>query len=139
MTTTLFVISLTLALLTVGLMIFKRVPEWDLFERLAIAIVPLVVGLPTVALATLWLRVPDNPWNGARLAPTVALEYGYPLYCSREAGPILSTIYPPGNYFAFLPACVTSHPSAALLLAGALNMAYVCVPVGRVTRTSARS
>ncbi len=72
---------------------------------------------------------PTLDWNGARLAPTVAIVHGYALYYPEASGPMLSTVYGPLAPFAFLPAALCTTPTPALLTAAAINVAFVVLPL----------
>ena len=72
---------------------------------------------------------PALDWNGARLAPTVALVHGYALYYPATSGPMLSTVYGPLAPFAFLPAAVFTTPTPALLCAATITVAFVVLPL----------
>lgn len=64
-------------------------------------------------------------WNGARLAPTFALFYGYDLYYPPTRGPILNNVYGPVAALAFLPATIFRTPTPAILAGGALQDTFV--------------
>ncbi len=104
--------------------------QWSPWER-AGAVVVVVPGL----FAYWWAAVgsiasaPTIDWNGARLAPTVALVHGYALYYPATSGPILSTIYGPLAAFAYLPAALFRTPTGAVLCAAALTVIYVTMPL----------
>src|SRR5207253_1569440 len=66
-----------------------------------------------------------SDWNGSRLAPIFALVRGYRLYYPATEGPILDTLYGPVAVLAFLPATLFRTPTAAILAAGALEVAFV--------------
>src|SRR5262245_49376703 len=66
-----------------------------------------------------------SDWNGARLAPTFALLYGYRLYYPASEGPVLNNVYGPVGALAFLPATVFRTPTLAILAGGMLQVGFV--------------
>lgn len=82
-----------------------------------------------------------SDWNGARLAPTFALIYGYRLYYPASEGPVLNNVYGPVAALAFLPATVFRTPTPAILAGGVLQVSFVfgsmLAFVWRVARTPA--
>ena len=86
-----------------------------------------IVLLITV-IGVVW-AAPMNEWNDGYLAPTFAmLSPKYRLYTSPEQGPVLSTIYPPIGFLAYLPAVLAPNPSAAILIAATLSVFIYIAP-----------
>lgn len=73
---------------------------------------------------------PMDDWNDGHLAPTFAiLSHKYRLYVNLGPGPVLSTIYPPIGYLAFLPAAIASSPTKAVLIAAAVSAFIYIAPL----------
>ncbi len=101
------------------------VRAWGWQERLAGCLL-------LAAVITFWLLVVSvvigtlsSDWNGARLAPTFALVYGYRLYYPATEGPILDHLYGPVAALAFLPATIFRLPTPAILAGGLLQVCFV--------------
>jgi hypothetical protein len=110
--------------LGIGVFCFFHWRDRQGIQRWATALLPCLMSVCLLSLATQWVRAPANSWNGTRLAPLMGLKYGYPLYSTIDRGPILPTIYPPGAYLPFAPALLASTPTAAILIAETLVMVY---------------
>jgi hypothetical protein len=68
-----------------------------------------------------------HPWADARLAPTLAMWKGYPLY-SRH-GPVSGFIYGPLAAVAYIPAVVSGGPPSTMLASACgLGWAWAIVP-----------
>jgi len=103
--------------------------QWSPLDRAgALVVVPGLTAFWWAAIGAI-MGAPAIDWNGARLAPTAALVRGYALYYPATSGPILSTVYGPLAAFAFLPAALFRTPTAAVLCAAALTVAYVTLPL----------
>lgn len=111
----------------------------DRSDRAAtLSLLPAIFSLLLLA-ETVVLGMVRFDWNAARLMPTFAFAYGYPLYSSELDGPILSSVYGPVSAFAFLPATLFRTPTLAILAAGALEILYVLGPLlGFVHYTAGR-
>ena len=69
--------------------------QWSPWDRIgALVVVPGLAAFWWAAVGAV-LGAPALDWNGARLAPTLALTHRYALYYPATSGPILSTIYGP--------------------------------------------
>lgn len=109
--------------------------------------------LATVALAV-WLwnlacRFPAMVWNDLRLAPSVALAQGWPIYPSATEGVVNTWTYGPLPVLLFWPVSWASSAFGALQIGAGLNLAFtlgaigfVCfrwpVPEGSITGREAR-
>ncbi len=90
---------------------------------------PLLLGLLVYAYAhTLELNT-RWPWSAARLAPTLGLVHGYPLYSAPDAGPINGWLYGPVAALAWLPAALADSPRPALAIAAAINLLLLLGPL----------
>jgi hypothetical protein len=90
---------------------------------------PLLLGLLVYAYAhTLELNT-RWPWSAARLAPTLGLVHGYPLYSAPDAGPINGWLYGPVAALAWLPAALADSPRPALAIAAAINLLFLLGPL----------
>jgi hypothetical protein len=56
----------------------------------------------------------DLAWNDARLAPTMGMIYGVPLWLRHGQGPVLDMIYGPVAALTWLPAALQSTPTLAI-------------------------
>jgi hypothetical protein len=74
------------------------------------------------------LYAPWDNWNAARLAPTFALARGYNPYAAFDHGPILSTIYTPLSYLAYLPAVFFREPLPAVRFGSFLSVLFALTP-----------
>lgn len=103
-------------------------PGHGWFERGALAVggLGLVTWLGNVLVAI--LEAPSFGWNNARLAPSVALALGYPLYSPPDSGPVLDTIYGPVTALAYLPAAAGGTPTAAMLLGACVSALWYYGP-----------
>lgn len=92
--------------------------------RLPFAVIAgLAAATASVAAAALWLDQTGDPWNAARLAPSLALDSGYALYQPLETGPVLSTVVGPVAFLAYWPVgFLRASPTALILAASALNL-----------------
>jgi len=71
----------------------------------------------------------NDVWDGQRLAPVFAAYRGYSIYPAAGAGPPVGYSYGPASVLAYLPAVAAPDPTAALLAAAALTLAYSLGPV----------
>ncbi len=115
--------------LAASVVVYRRTHRLD-FELRAIcalaAVFACVVGLVHIALV---LSGPAHDWAAIRLAPSVALRYGYDLYYPETSGPLLSTIYGPMSVLLYLPAAFIDDITRSLQFAGALRTASVLLPL----------
>jgi hypothetical protein len=92
----------------------------------------LILGAGLILSITLVGRVwnaPQNEFYAGRLAPTFAiLSPKYHLYVGSTPGPVLSTIYPPIGYLAYLPATISGTPAAAMMIAAVVSVLMTLVP-----------
>ncbi len=93
--------------------------------------------LAAAALLALWLwtricRFPSIPWNDMRLAPTIALAQGWPVYPTAEAGTINTWMYGPLPVLYLWPASWADSAAGALQIAAWLNAALTLVPLALV-------
>jgi hypothetical protein len=93
-------------------------------EAIAIAVAALLAGSYLLAAAASVAAAPWFKWNEVRLACVAGLLDGYSLYATREAGPILSWIYPPIAALPYLPAALLAEP-VRVVLAGSV-IAALC-------------
>lgn len=98
-------------------------------ERLAHGVLPPLLGIlaavywETAALSIRWV------WSACRLAPTIGLFHGYPLYSPAESGPINGWLYGPVAALAWTPAALAGSPLTALTIATVINLAFLLVPL----------
>jgi len=89
------------------------------------------------ALLAIWLwsrfcRFPSIPWNDMRLAPTIALTQGWPVYPDAATGTINTWMYGPLPVLFMWPASWATSAAGALLIAAGLNLALTLVPLALV-------
>ena len=136
-----------IALLLVGLLVLstawgvRRYRQCDGLERedrLASAALPAAYTCVLAAYVGQILLMPFDDWNACRLAPTMALRYGYRLYYPPEEGPILGMLYGPFNAVTYLPVLVARTPTQALLIGGAITVLLLLCPMWLVVRGACR-
>lgn len=76
-----------------------------------------------------WCAFPGSVWNELRLAPAFALAHGETLYPSAGGGPLSTWIYGPVGLLVNLPATLAPSATAAIGLAGALNLLVLVGPL----------
>lgn len=86
------------------------------------AVLAFAAAVLAVWLWTKFCEFPALAWNDMRLAPTVALSRGLPVYPTAEAGTINTWTYGPLPLLLFWPATWATTPAAALLIAGGMNL-----------------
>lgn len=96
-----------------------------------------VALLAAAALLALWLwtricRFPSIPWNDMRLAPTVALAQGWPVYPTADSGTINTWMYGPLPVLFMWPAAWAANAADALMIAAWMNAALTLVPLALV-------
>lgn len=74
-------------------------------------------------------RFPTIAWNDMRLAPTIALAQGWPVYPTATEGTISTWMYGPLPLLFFWPASWASSAADALMIAAFLNVALTVVPL----------
>jgi len=96
---------------------------------------PLAWIAAVAALAYLWLgwcAFPASNWNELRLAPTFALVHGVAVYPPADGGPLSTWIYGPVGLLVNLPATLASSATAAVQLAGLINLLTLILPLSVV-------
>lgn len=91
-------------------------------------------------LLTIWLwsricRFPSIPWNDIRLAPTIALAQGWPVYPTASEGTINTWMYGPLPLLYYWPASWAPTAAGALQVAAWLNAALFLIPLALVCFT----
>ena len=108
---------------------FRRFRDLSLESRFLVGTLPVLLFLVLALLVRSVILMPGRDWNACRVAPSVALAYGYTLYYGANEGPILNTLYGPMTAVAFLPAALGKDPTTAILIAGTINVAFMVVPL----------
>jgi hypothetical protein len=70
----------------------------------------------------------SDEWSEIRLAPTIAMSQGVPLWQPYGEGPILDAVYGPGAPVTWLPASLASTPAGAISIALLLSLVLLLVP-----------
>jgi hypothetical protein len=89
------------------------------------------------ALLAAWLwhsfcRFPSIVWNDVRLAPTIALAQGWPIFPTASSGTINTWTYGPLPPLYYWPASLATSASGALMIAAALNLLLTLGPIALV-------
>jgi hypothetical protein len=96
----------------------------------------LALGMALLLLAVwLWSRIcrfPTIPWNDMRLAPSVALAQGWPVYPTASTGTVTTWMYGPLPVLFLWPASWAPTAAGALMIAAWLNAALTVVPLALV-------
>ncbi len=98
-------------------------------ERLALVLLPLLLGVlalaywETTALNTRWT------WSACRLAPTIGLFHGQPLYSPEHSGAINGWLYGPVAALVWTPAALAASPLPALTIAALINQVFLLAPL----------
>jgi hypothetical protein len=101
----------------------------DPAARALAAVAPWAAVTLLSRLAIAALGAPYSPWDVVRLAPTVGMARGFPLYSGRHDGAILSTMYGPFSAIAYLPAALAADPAVAAVAGRALACLYFFAPL----------
>jgi len=114
-----------------GLLLARTCRGRGRVQRVAATLMPLAVFLVALLYVrrTVLVLHRSEEWNGALLAPAIALARGHPLYSGPDAGPIQVTEYGPVSAIAYLPAAVASTPTPAMLIAGAITVLLILSPL----------
>jgi hypothetical protein len=112
-----------------GILIFKKLSQYNLFDRYIAATIPAATFIFFVSVLNKIIVAPFFAWNAIRLAPTFALTHGYQLYYGADTGPILSTIYGPILYLAYLPATLGISPNGAIIIGTLISVAFFFIPI----------
>ncbi|WP_414661028.1 hypothetical protein [Horticoccus sp. 23ND18S-11] len=92
----------------------------------------LAAGLLAIWLWSRYCRFPSVPWNDMRLAPTIALAQGWPVYPTAHDGTVSTWMYGPLPVLFFWPASWASTAADAIMIAAGMNMALTLVPIALV-------
>jgi hypothetical protein len=103
----------------------------------AVRLAALVALGLAAALLALWLwsrfcRFPSIPWNDMRLAPTIALAQGWPVYPDAASGTINTWMYGPLPVLCMWPAAWAGSAAGALLIAAGLTLVLTLAPIALV-------
>jgi hypothetical protein len=77
-------------------------------------------------------QFPAMVWNDIRVAPAVALARGGSVYSTATEGVINTWTYGPLPLVFLTPAALADSPAGALLIAGALNLLLIVLPLAAV-------
>ncbi len=101
--------------------------------RLPLTLALLLAGAAlAVWLWSAYCTFPSIVWNDVRLAPTIALAQGWPIYPTGTQGTINTWTYGPLPSLYYLPASLATSAGGALTIAGLLNLALTLVPLALV-------
>jgi hypothetical protein len=107
----------------------RRTSPWG--AALVAAAVPVCVYV-TLALALTSAEIKpsreQDPFDTARLTPSVALAMGHDVYSTRTEGAVQTTMYPPMWVVSYLPVAVMDTPSGVLRVGIALTLLFAVLP-----------
>jgi len=102
----------------------------SIFSRLALFLLP---PMAFVVICNWYYSLVINPiypfFSASRLAPAVALTYGYQLYYPADRGPVNGWIYPPVAALAYLPATLASDPPMTVVAGCCLSLLFYFGPL----------
>jgi hypothetical protein len=123
-------VGLNLAMLGVGVAAYRATRGRPRLERLAWATLPYMTSVTAwLFIVTIVVNPILGPWSAARLAPAMALRYGYQIYNPAGVGPVIGWVYPPGSALAYLPAAFVGDVTDATLTGRFLTLLYYIGPV----------
>jgi hypothetical protein len=93
--------------------------------RVAVVTALWLLGL-SLALAVTAVLI---PFNDTRLASTLGLTRGYPLYSIGGSGPALDYLYGPVAALVYLPVTICTRPDTAIRLGSLLSRVYALSPL----------
>lgn len=100
-------------------------PLWGGLPR---TIAPLLLYLVAASLLLAIFKGVYGDWDAARVAASVALAKGFPVYGGLDHGAVLTTMYPPGWLIAYLPTALAATPTGAMLIGYALATMFSLAP-----------
>ncbi len=108
--------------------LFARRSRGGPLERTCWIVMPAAaVALALTAWSTFRL-LPASDWSACRLAASVRLAWGFPLYTPAHGAVMNDWMYGPVAALAYTPAALASDPQSALFIAAALNGLYYFLP-----------
>jgi hypothetical protein len=123
-----FLAGLVVAL-AFGNYLFARSQTRSGVERLTLLLCPPVVFVTLALAAFKVVQAPENDWEAARLAPTIALLSGTKLYVGPGgSGVLMNTIHPPVAYLAYVPAGLFHRVTYAIVSASCISLALFLAP-----------
>ncbi|MGE3805060.1 MAG: hypothetical protein AB7K24_10350 [Gemmataceae bacterium] len=122
-------LGLLLGALAAGFYLLVRKQGEEPIRRLVSASLPLVLAVPLANFCHGIWTAPTWNWNAIRLAPSVALLQGHPIYQPARHGPVSGHIYPPVPICLLLPAAMLPTPTSAIIAASLISFLLYAVPV----------
>jgi|GEM_PF-634518 len=122
--------------LLLGFWFARKYHQWQLINRLSIALTPVVLLLISSSVfnqilirfsAISWTQ--KGTWSPIRLLPAFAIARHYPLYADTIREPIIGMIYGPMMAVAYLPAVLANSPAVAMAVGSLLSTTFYCLPV----------
>jgi hypothetical protein len=104
------------------------VRAWRARTGLVVALLPLALVAVAGRTAQTVLNAANLDWAGARLAPVVAMDFGYPLYSGPQDGPVLNTIYAPISYLVYWPTRFFASPALEIEVASLIGLLCYFAP-----------
>lgn len=124
-------------LLGLGLLVWRRNAGW--LPALTAAVSPaLLVVVAWGWWADLEIDPVMAPWDGVRLAPSLALRQGWAIYPPVDRGPVLGWIYGPVAALFYVPATLAGEPWAMILAGRSLSLIGFFGPVAWLLGREAR-
>jgi len=111
-----------------SLFIFVRARNRNAAERCVAALLPVALLQAIVGVTNRIHESPFIKWNEARIAPSMGLRLGYPLYPGPD-GIITGHAYGPITALAYLPATLAPNPTLILLFGSITSLLLTCAPV----------
>lgn len=101
-------------------------PTW--WERAFRGVIPLMIACALIMLIERIAAAPMFEWNEAKLAPVVAMTYGYDLYQDPDAGVMTGWIYGPIAALLLLPGALGKTPTGVMLIGVTINFLAYFIP-----------
>ena len=96
--------------------------------------VPVLIGLVGFVYYQSFLLSTKWGWSACRLAPTIGLVHGYPLYSPNSGGVINGWLYGPIAPLIWLPAGWADSPLPALAIASLIDLVFLLAPLVIIAR-----
>ncbi|MGE0703189.1 MAG: hypothetical protein AB7F99_03300 [Vicinamibacterales bacterium] len=109
-----------------------------MFDKAVWALVTVGGVLVALQLVLAFFVAINSEWNDVRLAPTIALLYGVPLWQPFRDGPTLDAIYGPVAPLIWMPAGLAPTPTGMLAVGALESFVLLAVPAAVLVIAEAR-